>query len=71
MLSLPTFGAQNAQCYQAPTVRQPKLCISEMIGLERPIDGQPMTEIKVADVTLEVMDSFCYLGDSLNLWENV
>ena len=32
-------------------------------GLARPIDGRPITEVRVGDATLEVVDSFCYLGD--------
>ena len=35
-------------------------------GLARPIDGRPMSEITVASEKLEVVSSFCYLGDTLS-----
>ena len=35
-------------------------------GLTRPIDGQPLTEVVVGDQTLDVVDKFCYLGDTLS-----
>ena len=36
------------------------------LDLARPIDGRPVTEIQVDGSTLEVVDSFCYLGDMLS-----
>ena len=35
-------------------------------GLARPIDGRPVTEVVVGDQTLDVVDEFCYLGDTLS-----
>ena len=32
----------------------------------RPIDGRPFKEVEVGDCVLEVVDSFCYLGDMLS-----
>ncbi len=61
MLSLPSLCAQKMQWYQKPTLRVCRRCR----GHERPIDGRPTTEIKVGNATLEVVDSFCYLGDKL------
>jgi len=34
-------------------------------GEARPIDGRPMTAVNLDDGELEVVDSFCYLGDML------
>ena len=36
------------------------------LGLARPIDGRPVTEVQVDGNTLEAVDSFCYLGDMLS-----
>ncbi len=35
-------------------------------GLARPIDSRPMTEVTVGTERLEVVPSFCYLGDTLS-----
>ena len=34
--------------------------------MTRPIDGRPVTEVVVGDKTLDVVDEFCYLGDTLS-----
>ena len=36
------------------------------IGLTRPVDGRPMTEVTVVREKLDVVWSFCYLGESLS-----
>ena len=35
-------------------------------GIARPIDGRPQSEVKVGPDKLEVVASFCYLGDMLS-----
>ena len=35
-------------------------------GLARPIDGCPVTEVVIGDKTLDVVDLFYYLGDTLS-----
>ena len=35
------------------------------MGNARPIDGRPQSEVQVRPDKLEVVDSFCYLGDML------
>ena len=37
-----------------------------MHGNARPIDGRPQSEVKVGPDKLEVVASFCYLGDVLS-----
>ena len=39
------------------------LCVQ---GNARPIDGRPQSEVQVGPVKLEVVASFCYLGDMLS-----
>ena len=35
------------------------------LGLARPIDGRPCDSIMLKEHTVEVVDSFCYLGDTI------
>ena len=37
-----------------------------MLGNARPIDGRPQSEVQVGPDKLEVVASFCYLGDMLS-----
>ena len=41
--------------------------MQEMFGKVRPLDGRPCSEVMVDNDSLEVVDSFCYLGDMLSL----
>ena len=36
------------------------------MGNARPIDGRPQSEVQVGPDKLEVIASFCYLGDMLS-----
>ena len=36
------------------------------MGNARPIDGRPQSEVQVGPDKLEVVASFCYLGDTLS-----
>ena len=39
------------------------------MGNARPIDGRPQSEVQVGPDKLEVVASFCYLGDMLSVGE--
>ena len=43
----------------------PSFRCSRCRGTARPIDGRPLTEFTVGEDTLEVVESFCYLGDMI------
>ena len=43
------------------------------MGNARPIDGRPQNEVQVGPDKLEVVASFCYLGDMLSAqgWHDI
>ena len=47
-------------------VADPNFRCAHCLGTARAIDARPMETIKVDDDELEVVDSFCYLGDMLS-----
>ena len=46
-------------------VEDPTYRCARCLGVARAIDGRPMESVMVGDDSLEVVDSFCYLGDML------
>ena len=44
----------------------PNYRCSRCLGTARPIDGRPQKEVQVGPDKLEVVASFCYLGDMLS-----
>ena len=43
----------------------PTFKCARFFGKARPIDGRPATEFAIGDQLIEVVDCFCYLGDSV------
>jgi len=50
---------------QGKLVNNPDYRCPRCLGLSRPIDGRPITEVAVNGTNLEVEASFCYLGDMI------
>ena len=50
----------------ANIIPDPDFRCKRCLGLARPIEGRPYTEVEIGEDTLEVVDSFCYLGDMLS-----
>ena len=46
-------------------VEDPEFKCKRCLGAARPIDNRPMVDFSIGDDVLEVVDSFCYLGDSI------
>ena len=46
-------------------VEDPEFRCCRCLGTARPIGARPVTEFKIGDVPVDVVDSFCYLGDTL------
>ena len=46
-------------------VEDPEYRCARCRGTARPIDGRPATQFTVGEESLEVVDSFCYLGDTV------
>ena len=46
--------------------KDPNYCCSKCQGTARPIDVRPQKEVQVGSGKLEVIASFCYLGDMLS-----
>ena len=44
----------------------PTFTCKRCTGEARPIDARPIKEVTVGDSSLQVVDSFCYLGDMLS-----
>ena len=49
-----------------PLKPDPNFRCKRCTGQARPIDGRPLTEVTVGTEQLEVVPSFCYLGDTLS-----
>ena len=47
-------------------VEDPAFMCARCLGTARPIDGRPQKDVLVGPVKLEVVASFCYLGDTLS-----
>ena len=47
-------------------VDDPNFRCARCLGLARPLDGRPQTSVQVGTDQLEVVASFCYLGDMLS-----
>ena len=47
-------------------VDDPNFRCVRCLGLARPLDGRPQTSVQVGTDQLEVLASFCYLGDMLS-----
>ena len=47
-------------------VPDPNFKCKRCLGVARPVDGRPINEVLVGDDKLEVVASFCYLGDTLS-----
>jgi hypothetical protein len=47
-------------------VPDPNYKCKRCLGQARQLEGRPYNEVKVEDYTLEVVDSFCYLGDMMS-----
>ena len=43
----------------------PNFCCQRCLGLARPIDQRPCKSLSLDDQSVEVVDSFCYLGDTV------
>ena len=65
----PTFcqmGVLNS-CFQNPSESsEADYRCAQCMGNARPIDGRPQNEVQVGPDKLEVVASFCYLGDMLS-----
>ena len=46
-------------------VNDPEFKCARCLHLARPLDGRPVTEVEVGECKLEVVSSFCYLGDTI------
>ena len=46
-------------------VEDPNFKCSRCLGAARPIDNRPASNFMIGEEALEVVDSFCYLGDSM------
>ena len=62
---LQALGAQEMQWAQALDKR-PWLQITRCRGTAPPFDGRPQKKVQVGPDKLEVVASFCYLGDMLS-----
>ena len=51
---------------QRATMTNPDYRCARCVGNARPIDGRPQSEVQVGPDKLEVVASFCYLGDMLS-----
>ena len=49
-----------------PLTEDPDYRCTRCKGTERPLDGRPQREVHVGSDKLEVVASFCYLGDILS-----
>ena len=57
----------HKKCSGLKHIRQdPTYKCARCRGVARPLDGRPQTEIQVGQDKLEVVASFCYLGDTLS-----
>ena len=67
---LQALGAQEMQWAQAlekrPLKKDPDCRCTRCQGTARPLDGRPQKEVQVRPDKLEVVASFCYLGDMLS-----
>ena len=48
--------------------KDPDFRCTQCQGTARPLDGRPQKEVQVGPDKLEVVASFCYLGDILSAW---
>ena len=63
---LQALGAQEMQWAQAVEKKDPDYRCTWCQGIARPLDGRPQKEVQVRPDKLEVVASFCYLGDMLS-----
>ena len=63
---LQALGAQEMQWAQALDKKDPDYRCTQCQGTARPLDGRPQKEVQVGPDKLEVVASFCYLGDMLS-----
>ena len=57
----------NSGCIRGAAVSRAELLQSPRCrGQTRPIDGRPVTQVDVDGTLLDVVASFCYLGDMLS-----
>ena len=63
---LQALGAQEMQWSQALEKKNPDYRCTRCQGTAHPLDGRPQKEVQVGPDKLEVVASFCYLGDMLS-----
>ena len=63
---LQALGAQEMQWAQALEKKNPIYRCTRCQGTASPLDGRPEKEVQVGPDKLEVVASFCYLGDMLS-----
>ena len=63
---LQALGAQEMQWADKHLKKDPDYRCTRCQGTARPLDGRPQKEVQVGPDKLEVVASFCYLGDMLS-----
>ena len=62
-----SFWVHKKCCgFKGKITANPDYVCPRCCDLTRPIDGRPATQVEVDGTQLEVVDSFCYLGDMLS-----
>ena len=65
---MPALGAQNVSWNPWQDSREQRLRCDRRHGLARPTEGCPCHSITLREHTLEVVDTFCYLGNPFGAW---
>ena len=66
MCRLFQLGPQDMQWYHWHSEARSTFRCKRCTGLARPVDGRRVTEVTVGREKLEVVPSFCYVGDCLS-----